>query len=93
MTRAPARLLLAAIRAYQATLAPLMPFGCKFYPTCSHYAAEAIAKHGALRGSRLAIGRLLRCRPFTRGGHDPVPEPDDLRDAQSNNPRHPGASS
>ena len=79
-----ARVLLFGIRFYQATLAPLMPFGCKFEPSCSRYAAEAIAKHGALRGSRLAIGRILRCRPFTRGGHDPVPEPDDLRDNSRN---------
>lgn len=67
-------LLLAGIRAYQVILTPLAPSACKFYPTCSRYAAEAITKHGALRGMRLAAARLLRCRPFTRGGHDPVPE-------------------
>jgi putative membrane protein insertion efficiency factor len=77
MRRIPARFLLVGIRVYQVALAPLMPYGCKFEPSCSRYAAEAIAKHGALRGSRLAIGRILRCRPFTRGGHDPVPEPED----------------
>jgi putative membrane protein insertion efficiency factor len=75
----PAWFLLFGIRVYQAALAPLMPYGCKFEPSCSRYAAEAIAKHGAWRGSRLAIGRLLRCRPFTRGGHDPVPDLDDFR--------------
>jgi putative membrane protein insertion efficiency factor len=74
LSRALARTLLAAIRAYQATFAPLMPSGCKFYPSCSHYAYEAIARHGARRGAYLAAARLLRCRPFTRGGHDPVPE-------------------
>jgi putative membrane protein insertion efficiency factor len=54
-----------------------MPVGCKFYPSCSHYAYEAISRHGALPGLRLAAGRLLRCSPFTRGGYDPVPEPQD----------------
>jgi putative membrane protein insertion efficiency factor len=72
-----ARILLAGIRVYQAVLAPLMPVGCKFYPTCSHYAYEAIARHGARRGAYLAAARLLRCRPFTKGGHDPVPDADD----------------
>ena len=50
---------------------------CKFYPSCSVYAQEAIAKHGARRGSWLALKRLLRCRPFIKGGFDPVPEVDD----------------
>jgi putative membrane protein insertion efficiency factor len=51
---------------------------CKFYPSCSVYAQEAIAKHGARRGSWLALRRLLRCRPFTKGGFDPVPDGDEL---------------
>lgn len=67
-------LLLAGIRFYQAVFAHLMPVGCKFYPSCSHYAAEAIERHGAARGARLALGRLWRCRPFTQGGFDPVPD-------------------
>jgi len=71
-------LLLAAIRFYQAIFAPVMPLGCKFYPSCSRYAAEAIARHGAIRGARLALARLWRCRPFTEGGVDPVPDPDEL---------------
>ena len=54
-----------------------MPVGCKFYPSCSCYAYEAIARYGALRGLRLAAGRLLRCSPFTHGGYDPVPEPEE----------------
>jgi uncharacterized protein len=74
VSRATAWLLLAAIRFYQAVFAPVMPVGCKFYPSCSHYAAEAIARHGALRGGRLALARLWRCRPFTQGGVDPVPD-------------------
>jgi len=67
-------LLIAAIRFYQAVFAPLMPLGCKFYPSCSRYAAEAIARHGAKQGTRLALARLWRCRPFTQGGVDPVPD-------------------
>jgi uncharacterized protein len=76
----PSSLLLAAIRFYQAVFAPLMPVGCKFYPSCSRYAAEAIARHGAKRGVRLALGRLWRCRPFTKGGVDFVPDLDEERD-------------
>jgi uncharacterized protein len=71
---AAAWLLLAGIRFYQAVFAPVMPVGCKFYPSCSHYAAEAIARHGAARGARLAAARLWRCRPLTKGGFDPVPD-------------------
>ena len=67
-------LLIAGIRFYQAVFAPVMPLGCKFYPSCSRYAAEAIARHGAKRGTRLALARLWRCRPFTQGGVDPVPD-------------------
>jgi uncharacterized protein len=70
-------LLLSAIRFYQAVFAPVMPVGCKFYPSCSHYAAEAIARHGVLQGARLAAARLWRCRPFTPGGFDPVPDPEE----------------
>jgi putative membrane protein insertion efficiency factor len=69
--------LLSAIRFYQAVFAPVMPVGCKFYPSCSRYAAEAIARHGALQGARLAAARLWRCRPFTQGGYDPVPDPEE----------------
>jgi uncharacterized protein len=76
-SRAAVRLLLLGVRFYQAALAPLMISACKFYPSCSHYAAEAIEKHGARRGLRLAAARLWRCRPFTPGGHDPVPDADE----------------
>jgi uncharacterized protein len=69
-----ARVLLGAIRIYQAFFSPMMPSACKFYPTCSHYAADAVRLHGARRGSWLALRRLLRCHPFTRGGVDLVPE-------------------
>ena len=77
LSRATVWVLLGCLRFYQAVFSSLMPVGCKFYPSCSHYAHEAIARHGALRGLRLATGRLLRCSPFTRGGYDPVPEPQD----------------
>ena len=73
-SRAAVWFLLMAIRFYQAVFAPVMPVGCKFYPSCSRYAAEAIERHGAIRGARLALARLWRCRPFTQGGFDPVPD-------------------
>lgn len=68
-----AALLLAFLRVYQGYLSPLMPSACKFYPSCSHYAYHAIELHGARRGAWLALRRLLRCRPFSPGGYDPVP--------------------
>jgi putative membrane protein insertion efficiency factor len=61
------------IRAYQRVLSPLLGPRCRFYPSCSHYAAEAIATHGALRGSWLAARRIVRCHPLNPGGFDPVP--------------------
>jgi len=73
MSRA-ARALLFAVRVYQAFFSALMPSACKFYPSCSHYAAEAVRIHGARRGSWLALRRVSRCHPFTRGGVDLVPD-------------------
>lgn len=67
------KLLLFLIRAYQLTLSPFFGQHCRFTPTCSHYAQEAIERHGVLRGSWLAIRRIARCHPFCAGGHDPVP--------------------
>lgn len=61
------------IRAYQLFISPLLPAACRFTPTCSHYADEAIKVHGPARGSLLALRRLLRCHPFGRCGVDPVP--------------------
>ena len=58
---------------YQATLSGLIGPRCRFYPSCSHYAMEAIETHGAARGSYLAARRICRCHPFHPGGHDPVP--------------------
>jgi putative membrane protein insertion efficiency factor len=62
-----------AVRVYQLTLRPLIGATCRFEPSCSAYAREALATHGALRGSRLAATRILRCHPFNPGGFDPVP--------------------
>jgi uncharacterized protein len=61
------------IRAYQLLLSPLLPPSCRYAPSCSHYAAEAIAEHGPLSGSWLALKRLLRCHPWGGSGYDPVP--------------------
>jgi putative membrane protein insertion efficiency factor len=68
-----ARALDAAIRGYQILLSPYLGGHCRFHPTCSEYARDAIAEHGAARGSWLAIARILRCHPLSRGGFDPVP--------------------
>jgi putative membrane protein insertion efficiency factor len=72
------RLLLAPIRAYQRWLSPRMPRRCRYEPTCSAYAVEAIQRFGA-RGALLAAWRLLRCNPLSHGGFDPVPERFTLR--------------
>jgi putative membrane protein insertion efficiency factor len=69
----PSLLLRGAIRLYQLTLAYFFVGACRFEPSCSAYAAEAVTQHGALRGSWLAAHRLCRCGPWTAGGHDPVP--------------------
>jgi uncharacterized protein len=65
--------LLALIAVYRRLISPLLPVACRFQPSCSVYAAVAIRVHGAVRGSRLAATRLLRCRPGGGGGPDPVP--------------------
>src|SRR5712692_6531931 len=72
-----ARALLAAIRVYQMFFSASMPSACKFYPSCSQYAAIAVHLHGARHGSWLALRRLARCHPFTRGGVDLVPDTTD----------------
>lgn len=61
------------LRVYQQFLSPLMPLGCRYYPTCSHYAEEAIESHGLWRGICLGARRILRCHPLAAGGFDPVP--------------------
>jgi hypothetical protein len=61
------------IRGYQILVSPLLGPRCRFYPSCSQYALEAVARHGALRGSALAARRVVRCHPLNPGGYDPVP--------------------
>ena len=61
------------IRGYQLAISPLLGPSCRFYPSCSHYALEAIESHGALHGSWLSAKRICRCHPFNPGGFDPVP--------------------
>ncbi len=69
----PKRALLGAIRFYRRNISPMFPPCCRFRPTCSAYALEAITKYGALKGGFLALKRILKCNPFHPGGYDPVP--------------------
>jgi len=63
------------VRGYRRFVSPWLPPACRFYPTCSEYAMQALESHGLLRGTALAIWRLARCHPFSKGGFDPIPEP------------------
>jgi len=74
------------LRAYKRMISPMLPHSCRFVPTCSEYALEAIALHGAWRGSLLAVERLLRCHPVGRSGYDPVPSANIRGSAQLNGP-------
>ena len=67
------RILIALVRFYRSNVSPMSPPKCRYIPTCSAYALEALEKYGALKGSFLAIRRVLRCHPFRKGGYDPVP--------------------
>ncbi len=69
------KLLTLLIRGYRILISPFLGNHCRFYPSCSHYALDAIEHHGALKGSWLAGARLLRCHPWHPGGYDPVPPP------------------
>jgi hypothetical protein len=81
VSKLPVRLALALVAIYQRAFSPVLPAifgpacGCRFHPTCSHYAAEALRTHGFFRGGILAMWRLLRCTPIHPGGLDPVPAP------------------
>jgi uncharacterized protein len=66
-------LLLALLRAYQYAVRPMLGANCRFYPSCSDYAKEAVERHGAYRGAWLALRRVLKCHPYHPGGFDPVP--------------------
>ena len=67
------KVIIALIRGYQLTLSPFLGTQCRFIPSCSHYATEAIQRHGSRRGLWLAAKRIARCQPFCQGGYDPVP--------------------
>lgn len=74
MVRAwPRQVLIVAVRGYQLVLSPIFGGACRYYPSCSAYAIEALERHGALRGWWLALRRIARCHPFRPGGFDPVP--------------------
>ncbi|MES2977794.1 MAG: membrane protein insertion efficiency factor YidD [Pseudomonadota bacterium] len=75
----PRKLLVGLVKGYRLLLSPSLGSGCRFEPTCSAYALEALERHGAAAGSYLTLGRLARCHPWCEGGHDPVPA--DLRAA------------
>jgi len=80
-----------AVVAYQWTLRPLIGCNCRFYPSCSHYAIEAVTDHGAVRGAGMAAWRILRCNPWNAGGYDPVPPRlNRLRNSLSNSPSSAG---
>lgn len=67
-------LLVKGVKGYQKYISPLTPPSCRYEPTCSHYAIEVLEKHGAIKGSLMAVGRICRCHPFVKGGVDPVPD-------------------
>jgi len=67
------QLALDLIKSYQATISEVTPHSCRFQPSCSHYACEAIERYGFIKGSWLAVRRIARCNPFSKGGYDPVP--------------------
>lgn len=73
MTQIPKKMLLGFIRIYQLLVSPILPGSCRFFPSCSEYAMQAVSRHGSLRGSWLALRRLGRCHPFHPGGLDPIP--------------------
>jgi putative membrane protein insertion efficiency factor len=74
------------LRFYKGAISPYLPVACRFVPSCSEYAAEAVAKHGLLYGSALGVWRILRCNPFARGGYDPVPANNAARTAAAERP-------
>lgn len=67
------RVIIKLIWVYQYFISPMSPPSCRFTPTCSHYASEAIAKHGVLKGGWMSLKRIIRCNPWNPGGYDPVP--------------------
>jgi len=78
-------LLIAIIKLYQFLISPLLGQNCRFQPTCSHYAVEAIGEFGAIKGGYLSMRRIIKCHPFNEGGHDPVPTKQDKQSNIDNN--------
>lgn len=78
-----AKLVALPVRAYRLLLSPWVGHGCRFQPTCSAYSLEALARHGAIKGSWLTLRRLCRCHPWGSSGYDPVPGADPAHDAQA----------
>ena len=76
------------LRAYKWAVSPMLPPACRYVPTCSEYAMEAVDRYGALRGSLMAIARILRCHPFARGGYDPVVKPGSVDPGTERPPAH-----
>ncbi|MBF2758762.1 MAG: membrane protein insertion efficiency factor YidD [Ectothiorhodospiraceae bacterium AqS1] len=93
--RLPLRFLIACVKAYRWLISPLFPPCCRYLPTCSEYAIEALQRHGALKGSILSLRRLARCHPFSASGFDPVPPAaaDAFKSPSSAGERNPMASS
>ena len=75
LKRLPALLAMMVIASYRLVLSPLLPASCRYEPSCSAYAMEAITRHGLLKGLRLGAARIVKCHPFSTGGYDPVPSP------------------
>ena len=86
------RLLLIMLRVYKLAISPYLGNNCRFYPSCSDYAAEAIRRHGPLKGSLLSGRRLCKCHPWHAGGHDPVPPVAQHRGNQPSAPESAGTS-
>ena len=78
MRQFPKLVVMQMLRGYKWAISPMLPAACRYVPTCSEYAAEAVERYGVLRGGLKALLRLLRCHPLTRGGYDPVVKPHDL---------------
>jgi len=91
ISRLAQRVTLQVLRGYKAIVSPLFPPACRYVPSCSEYAMEAVERFGVLRGGLLAAGRLLRCHPFVKGGYDPVVKHASSCEEMSAAGRHHGA--
>jgi putative membrane protein insertion efficiency factor len=91
LLRLPRRAVMGLVRAYQRGISPYTPPACRYSPVCSQYALEAVSRHGTLKGGVLALGRILRCNPFSRGGPDPVPAPGMWTDPRISDTQRPPA--